>query len=611
LELNTEENKVFILINPFRFMKSFVKILYLVIPIILFSCSGTGKKAITTAELTEHIKYLSSDSLKGRLTGSTGDSLAASYIRIKLASYGLVPLSGDGFQRFKVTDKVLTGPNNSMKINKEEFKAEEDFLPYSFSENSSVEAEVIFTGYGFNINTDSLKWNDYDKTDVKGKWVLVLRGDPDPENAMNKYGPYSSDRNKALAAKDMGAAGILLVSGESIDKEDKFDPYARNEFSVGIPSFRIKRTVADKILFLSKSKIADLEKKINKTLKPSSFTTKTVLNATSDIIHEMANTRNVVMVLPGEDQKLKNEFIIMGAHFDHLGMGGTGSSSRKADTVAVHHGADDNASGVAMMLEIAQKFALSKGNHKRSIICIAFTGEERGLDGSRYFVDHSGIDLSKVDIMLNYDMVGRLKETKDFQINGVGTADGLKELAVSLCDTNLLKLNFTDAGAGPSDHSSFYGKDIPVLFFTSMPHDDYHTPSDTWDKINYKGMVIASDLIYKMATIFACDTARLHFRESGPKSDITRNYRRKGATLGIMPDFAGVVKNGLRVDQVTKGGPGANGGLLKNDIITAINGKQVNNIYDYMSRMQQIKKGQIVSVEILRNNKKEVLIIQL
>ena len=584
---------------------------FLLVTAILISCSGNGNKAVTVKELTDHIKYLSSDSLKGRLTGTPGDSLAAEYIRNKLSSYGLVPLTGDGFQRFKVTDKVIAGPDNSMKINEIPLKPEEDFMPLSFSENGTIKAPVIFTGYGFNINTDSLKWNDYDKTDVKGKWVIVLRGDPDSESPLSKYSPYSSDGSKALAAKDMGAAGILLVSGESLDKEDKFDPLSKNEFSVGIPSFRIKRTVADKILAKSKDNISSLEKKLNKYLKPISAKTETILAATSDVKTETANTRNVVMLLPGEDEKLKGEYIIMGAHFDHLGFGGAGSGSRKPDTVAVHHGADDNASGVAMMLELAQKFAGTKGSHKRSLVCIAFTGEERGLDGSRYFTDNPGIDLSKVDIMLNYDMVGRLKETKDFQINGVGTASGLMEKAIALDDTNLLKLNFTDAGSGPSDHSSFYAKNIPVLFFTTMAHDDYHTPSDTWEKINYKGMVTVSDLIFKMAKEFACDTARLMFKEAGPKSDATRTYRRKGATLGIMPDFAGVVKNGLRVDQVSKGGAAANGGILKNDIIISINEKQVNNVYDYMDRMQQVKKGQIITVEVLRNKKKEVLLIQL
>ena len=209
------------------------------------------------------------------------------------------------------------------------------------------------------------------------------------------------------------------------------------------------------------------------------------------------------------------------------------------------------------------------------------------------------------------DMVGRLKDTKDLQIGGVGTADGLQKKAEALCDTNLLNLAFTEEGSGPSDHSSFYAKDIPVLFFTTGAHADYHTPSDTWEKINYKGMVTVSDLIFKLGSELACDTAKLRFKEAGPKTEVTRGYLRRGVTLGIMPDFAGVVKNGLRADLVTPGKPASNAGMKKGDIITSIDGKQVNNIQDYMFRLNQLKKGQIISVEVLRNNKKEVLIVQL
>jgi hypothetical protein len=592
-------------------MRTIYKLFCLVLIISLTSCSNTRNK-VTTGELINHIKYLSSDSLKGRLTGSVGDSLAADYIRTELASYGLIPVSGDGLQRFKVIDKVLIGERNRLKINNVNYKPEEDFVPLAFSENDSLESEVVFAGYGFNINSDSLKWNDYDKINAKGRWVLVLRADPEPEKSAGKYASFGGDRDKALQAKDMGASGILLVSGESFDKEDKFDPLIKGEFSVGIPAFRIKRRLADMILSKTGITIQNLEEKLNKTLKPTSFSTNTVVSANSEIIQNKVNTRNVVMLLPGEDEKLRKEYVIMGGHFDHLGMGGPGSGSRTPDSLGIHHGADDNASGIAMMLELAEKFAAKRGSHKRSIICAAFTGEEEGLFGSRYFTDNPGIDLSKVDIMLNFDMVGRLKETKDLQIGGVGTANGLKEKAIALNDTNLLKINFTEAGAGPSDHSSFYEKDIPVLFFTTMGHDEYHTPRDTWDKINYKGMIVVSDLIFKMASQIANDTTRLRIKEAGPKTETTRGYRKKGGvTLGIMPDFAGVVKNGLRADLVTPKGPAANGGMKKNDIITSIDGKQVNNVYDYMSRLNQLKKGQVISVEVVRNGKKEVLIIQL
>ncbi len=592
-------------------MKDLLKIIYLFAAILLVSCSNTGSRNVTTNELRNHIKYLSSDSLKGRLTGTSGDSLAAEYIKKELTSYGLLPLSGDGLQRFKVTDKVMPGKDNFLSFNGQTYSPGNDFEPTAFSENKSLKSEVVFAGYGFNINNDSLKWNDYDRTDVKSKWVIIMRGDPEPDNSKSKFAPFSGDRDKSLLAKDMGAGGVLLVSGENLDKEDRFEPLAKGEYSVGIPVFRIKRGVADAILAKSKTKFNDLEKRLNSGRKPHSFLTATIIDAKSEIIQNMANTRNVIMEIPGEDAMLKNEYLIFGAHFDHLGMGGPGSSSRKPDTIGVHHGADDNASGVAMLIELAGKFAGTKNTHKRTLVFVSFSGEEEGLWGSKYFADHPGIDLSKVDVMINMDMVGRLKDTKDLQIGGVGTAENMQKKAEALCDTSLLKLAFTEEGSGPSDHSSFYAKDIPVLFFTTGAHTDYHTPSDTWEKINYKGMVTISDIIFKLASELASDTSKLHFKEAGPKTEVIRGYMRRGVTFGIMPDFAGVVKNGLRADLVTPGKPAANAGMKKGDIITSIDGKQVNNIQDYMFRLNQLKKGQVVSVEILRNNKKEVLIVQL
>jgi hypothetical protein len=293
-------------------------------------------------------------------------------------------------------------------------------------------------------------------------------------------------------------------------------------------------------------------------------------------------------------------------------MGGPGSGSRVPDTVAIHHGADDNASGSAMMIDLAGRFAATKGSHKRNIIFVGFTGEEEGLYGSRYFTDNPGIDLSKVNAMLNMDMVGCFDSTKSLQVGGVGTANGLRERAAALCDTNRIKLIFMEEGSGPSDYSSFYARNIPVLFFTTgADAENYHKPSDTWEKINYKGMITVSDFIFRLASGLACDTDRLLFRESGPKTDAGRVYRRRGPTLGIMPDFQGIVKNGLRADLVTPGKPAALGGMKKGDIIVAIEGKPINNIEDYMYRMSQLKRGQKISVDIMRNNNKQVLIIQL
>jgi aminopeptidase YwaD len=579
--------------------------------IILFIFSNKGNSQVTVKELQEHIKYLSSDSLRGRLTGTPGDSLSAEYIKGKLLSYGLIPLSGDGLQRYKVTKRVVAGKSNSLSVNGVAYTLDKDFMPLAFSSNTGIESEVVFAGYGFNINGDSIKWNDYDGINVKGKWVMVLRGDPEPENNKSPFIDFGSDRDKALVAKDMGATGVLMVSGPVFDPQDTFEALNLEGYSVDIPVLRIKKEVADNILLKSNNTIAALEKKLNDSRKPFSFSEKASVNGKAEIVRELANTRNVVMLLPGEDPQLKDEYIILGAHFDHLGMGGPGSGSRALDTIGIHHGADDNASGVAMMLELAEKFAKTKGSHKRSILCLSFSGEEEGLLGSKHFVDDPGINLSKVNAMINMDMVGRLNETNNLEIGGVGTATGLKGLVYANSDTSVIKLALSEEGYGPSDHSSFYGKNIPVLFYFTGAHMDYHTPTDTWEKINFKGMVEISDLVFNVAKELALETPMLQFKEAGPKTDVNRYPRRKGVTLGIMPDFAGVIKNGLRADFVTPGKPAALGGMQKGDIITFINGLPVNNIQDYMFRMGQLKHGQTISVEVLRNDKKVVLVIQL
>jgi hypothetical protein len=589
--------------------KNIIRTLPVLIALFIFTFRGNSQ--VTVKELQEHIKYLSSDSLKGRLTGSPGDSLAAEYIKGKLLSYGLVPLSGDGLQRYKVTKRVVPGKSNSLSVNGIKYTLDKEFMPLAFSSNSGMESEAVFAGYGFNINNDSLKWNDYNGIDVKGKWVVILRGDPEAENNKSPFISFSADRDKALLAKDMGAAGVLMVSGPLFDPQDAFEALNLEGYSVDIPVLRIKKDIADKILLKSNNTIAVLEKKLNDTRKPFSFATKEVVNGKAEIVRELANTRNVVMVLPGEDPLLRDQYIILGAHFDHLGMGGPGSGSRALDTIGIHHGADDNASGVAMMLELAEKFAKTRGSHKRTVLCLSFSGEEEGLLGSKHFVDDPGINLSKVNVMINMDMVGRLNETNNLEIGGVGTAAGLRDLIYAKSDTSIIKLTLSQEGYGPSDHSSFYGKNIPVLFYFTGAHMDYHTPTDTWEKINFKGMVEISDLIFNVAQELASENSKLQFKEAGPKVETNRYSRSKGVALGIMPDFAGVIKNGLRADFVTPGKPAALGGMQKGDIITYIEGKQVNNIQDYMFRMGQLKHGQTISVEVLRNDKKVVLVIQL
>ena len=582
--------------------------------IALFSLAFTTEKKkspdVSIKELKKHLSFLASEDLKGRHTGSPEDSLAAIYIRKELTNSGLKKWYKDGFQHFRVIDKIICGKNNNLTFKDIHLKPETDFAPFSFSQNNLFEGDVAFAGYGFEIREDTLKWNDYGSIDVQGKILLILRGDPENDKASSRFVKYNRDRDKVLLAKDHGAKAVLLVSGNSYDQEDKMEPLVKGDQSVGIPAFHITRKTANLLLESGKTTIEELEKKLNKSEIPGSFNTDAFVKGQSDVIQTMVPTRNVVMEIQGNDKLLKKEFVVIGAHFDHLGMGGPGSGSRVPDTLGVHHGADDNASGVAMVLELAKKLKASQQSLKRSILVTLFSGEEEGLLGSKWFVDSSKMDLTKINAMVNLDMVGRLNEKNLVQISGVGTSEQFKKMIYASCDTNRLKLSLAEEGYGPSDHASFYGQNVPVLFITTGAHLDYHTPADTWEKINYQGMVTVSDLSYRLISELANDQ-KLIFKEAGPKTGSSRGTRRKGITLGIMPDFAGNIKNGLRADFVTPGKPAALGGMKKGDIITFINGKQVNNIQDYMFRLNQLKRGETISVEVLRGNEKVVLVIQL
>ena len=574
------------------------------------ACAGTGRNAaITPGELTQITGSLASDKFYGRGTGTGGDSLAALFIRKELEKAGAVPFAGTGLQPFRVNVAVEAGKNNRLSVSGREYKAGADFMPLALSSNSALNASVVFCGYGLLPSGDTLHRNDFAGLDLTGKWALVLRGFPESDPASSGYGSISTDRIKVLNAKDKGASGVMLVSGEKWDVADNLDKPSRSEARAGLPVIQIRRNVADSILKNSALTLKELEMRAADSESPAGLMTETIVDAVADVEKKEAVTSNVIMQLEGNANA--GEYVIIGAHYDHLGMGGPGSSSRVPDTVAVHYGADDNASGVALMIELAEKLAASKTGHARSIVFVAFSGEEMGLLGSKHFVENMGIEPAAIDLMINLDMVGRMKEGNGLQVGGVGTAAGLRESVVANSDTSAIRLTFTSEGYGPSDHSSFYGKNIPVLYFTTGAHLDYHTPRDTPDKLNYEGMVRIGELLTGIVSTAASRPTRLTFTEAGPREPSGPMGRRRGVTLGIMPDFAGNVTNGLRADFVTPGKPAALGGMVKGDIIVAIDSKSVSNIEDYMFRLSQLKPGQTVPVEVLRNGNREVLLIQL
>ncbi len=575
----------------------------------IFSCQPKFNPEITVVDIQNTINYLASDSLKGRKPGDSGDLLTANYIQSKFKNAGLKLLYNDGLQQFGVITSVKLGEYNLLEIDNKRYTLKEDYQPFSFSANTTFENEVVFVGYGLTVNKDNIDWNDYNNVDVEGKWVIILNGDPEFDKSESVFVEYSDTRSKVLNATDHSVGGIIFVSGPAYNKTDELSPvfYDKNSSKYNVPVIQVKRAIIDSILKNTGTSVTELESELIKNMAPGSFPVNQKIKATTELIQNQVNTQNVAGLLPGNDPVFKNEYIVIGGHHDHLGMGGHGSGSRVPDTIAVHNGADDNASGVAAIIELAEKFA-AQNNNKRSIIFTTFGAEEMGLVGSKAFVNEPPVDLNNVTAMFNFDMIGRLDSANNLSIGGSKTALETEALLNQYnTDFNLL---LSESGYGPSDHSSFYVQNIPVFFISTGAHSDYHTPNDDTNLINFEGAQKVTSYAYNIILDVSNREKQLTFNEAGEKQRPAMGGRFK-VTLGIMPDFAGMEKRGLRIDAVTKGKPAQKGGIQKGDIITAIDGKKVGNIYDYMNRLKTLEAGKTISVDVLRDEKQVVLLIQL
>lgn len=588
-------------------MKVFV---YIVAILAFTACTQKFDPEITVADLRSNIEYLASDSLKGRKSGEAGDRLAAEFILTKFENAGLELMFEKGTQKFGLVTSAEIGEGNTLSFNGKSFDVEKDFMPLAFSANTSASAKVVFAGFGMQANRDSLQWDDYKNANVDGKWALVLQGDPDMENPESPFIEFSTERTKALTASDNNVAGLILVAGTKFSEKDELASliFDKNSSRYSVPIIQVTREVANQILAGTGQTIETLEEEMLVKNSPVTLDTDMELTANINVAQKETQSQNVVAYLPGTDPALKGEYVVVGAHFDHLGMGGPGSGSRAVDTVAVHNGADDNASGVATMIELAEKFATEK-NNKRSIIFAAFGAEEMGLVGSKAFTNQPPVETEKMVAMFNFDMVGRLDTaTNGLSIGGTQTS---KETEKILNDLNTgFELALAPEGVGPSDHASFYLQNVPVFFVSTGAHSDYHTPNDDAGFINYEGQKKVTEYAHLLVSEVANRDSALTFQEAGPKFQRSRGGRYK-ITLGVMPDFAGLEKRGLRIDAITKGKPADKGGMKKGDIITAIEGKKVGGIHDYMSRLQTLEAGDRVSVDIIRDDKETVLIIQL
>jgi aminopeptidase YwaD len=568
--------------------------------------SQTTSPEITAGELQTHIKFLASDALEGRGSGTEGNRKAAEYIVNLLKSYGVKP-AGDSagyYQPFDFVSSVKLGAGNMLKIasgkGTELVAAPDvDFRPLGFSSNSSVTAPLVFAGYGM-MATDS-SYSDFSGVDVSGKIIVALRYSPDGNNPHGALTPISSFRNKARFARERGAVGLILITGPNDDTDDDLVKLAFDQAfaNSGIPVVSARRTFLEPLLASTGWTWKSIQDSIaarRKTVTIAFVGTEATLSTNVEKVY--ARTANIVGVLPGTNPALDTQYVVLGAHFDHLGMGGPGSGSLQPDTVAVHHGADDNGSGTAGLLELVQELASHRSSLQRSVVITFFSGEELGTPGSACYVNHPRFPLSQSIAMINMDMIGRLTNKK-LTVYGTGTAPQWTPLLAKYNADSAFTIVPVPDGFGPSDHAQFYGKDMPVLFFFTGTHNDYHKPADTWDRINYPGEEQVVRYVDRIATDVINGEKPTFTRTASAPASGGGDARGFKVTLGIVPDY-GESAEGMKIGGTRPGGPAEKGGLKSGDVITRMAGKKIMNIYDYMGLLGELKPGDKVEVEVNR-----------
>ena len=574
----------------------------------------TTTPAIDPDRFLAHIKYLASPEMKGRATGSPELEKAADYIAHQFRSIGLKPVEGDSyFQAFAVTTNARLGRENRFEYTEggktSRLKAGEDFIPFNFSSRAKVAGSVVFVGYG--ITAPEYHYDDYNGLDVKDKLVLILRHEPqefDEHSVFDGkvYTEHSQFASKATNAKNHGARGVILVNdtfnhrGESDDLE-KFERQV-GPGNAGIPFVQIKEEVAARWISDAGRNIEDIATAIDRDLKPQSFALPDSIEIRENIDIERAvkTVHNVAGYLPGET----DEYAIIGAHYDHLGLGGQFSMAPLQAGIAVHPGADDNASGTAGVIELARWFS-SQPKQKRGILFMTFAGEELGLLGSSYYVNHPDLPLTKAVAMINLDMIGRVREGKVY-VGGAATGTNFRETLQPVLERYPMHIDFSEtAGYGSSDHTSFTTKQVPVLFFFSGLHGDYHKPTDTWDKIDAPDAAKLLDLIAEVSAQLCVEADRPQFvRVEEPKNPHAGAIAGSagsgyGPEFGSVPDFT-EIPNGVRFADIRPGTPAAQAGLKAGDILVEFDGKPIGNLYDFTYALRSKKPGDMVTVKVLR-----------
>jgi aminopeptidase YwaD len=578
--------------------------------LLVLSGADLRTPSVDPARYLEHVKFLASEEMKGRGTGTPELEKAAAYIARQFRAAGLQALDGRGYLlEFPVTTSAKLGPANTFSFTlngaARALKAGVDYTPLNFSASGGFRGGVVFAGYG--ITAREYGYDDYAGIDARDKWVMVLRHEPQEFEetsvfAGRVYTDHAQLHSKATNAKNHGARGMILVSDvanhpSEANDLDKFERHLGPN-NAGIPIVHLRAGFADEWLALAHQRVQDVGQEIDKDLQPRSFALpeKLVVEAQVDVQRERRKVHNVAGYLPGETA----EYVVIGAHYDHLGLGEQFTLA-PSQVGTPHLGADDNASGTAGLIELARWFG-SRPKMKRGVLFLAFSAEELGLLGSGDYVANPKLPLDNAVAMINMDMIGRAKDGRVY-VGGLGTGTTFKPLIERLASRHPLKFEFSDqTGYGSSDHQSFTIKQVPVLFFFSGLHADYHKPSDTWEKIESATAARLVEFIGDVAGELAMAADRPQFVRVAappPPRGVAGAGSGYGAYFGSIPDFA-EVPNGVRFADVREGSPAAKAGLKAGDILVAFDGKPIQNLYDFTYALRSKRPGEEVLVRVMR-----------
>jgi hypothetical protein len=581
-----------------------------------------GAAEVDPHRYLDDVKYLASPEMRGRGTGTPELEKAAAFIANQFRRMGLQPLDGkcpaktprsckedlaNYYQEFPVTTNAKLGPGNRLEFadagEKKTLHFEDDFIPFNFSAPGKVSGPVVFAGYG--ITAPEYGYDDYSGIDAKGKIVLILRHEPQEFDEKSVFAGklltvHAQFWSKAANAKRHGAAAVILINDRAnhSGERDDLEAFGRTvgPMNAGIPFVQIKAGVAQDWLQDAGQELSQIQQGIDKDLKPRSIAlTPVQVTMEVDVERETKTVHNVAAYLPGQT----SEYIVIGAHYDHLGLGEQFSMSPN-EVGTPHLGADDNASGTAGVIELARWFT-SQPKHRRGILFLAFAGEELGLLGSSYYVNNPELPLDHAAAMINLDMIGRLRDQKIY-IGGAATGTQFRSILDPLIRKHNFQADFSGAdGYGSSDHTSFTTRQVPVLFFFTGLHSDYHRPSDTWDKINATGAAGLLDMVAEAARQLLDSPDRPQFvrakvAHGGEGAGSGGGY---GPYFGSVPDF-GEVPAGVKFADIKDGSPAAKAGLRAGDVLVEFDGKPMQNLYDFTYALRVKKPGDRVKVKALR-----------